>query len=53
MKFIHYIEKVSHIDIFGMISLSIFFLFFVVMITWVFKTNKKQFNEISRIPLDN
>ena len=53
MKFIHYIEKVSNIDIFGLVSLTMFFLFFVVMLTWVIKTNKKRFDEISRIPLDN
>lgn len=53
MKFINYLEKVSGVDIFGLASLLIFFLFFVVMLTWVFKTKKKSFDEISRIPLDN
>jgi cbb3-type cytochrome oxidase subunit 3 len=53
MKFIHYLEKISHIDWYGMASLVIFVLFFGVMITWVLKTNKKQFEEASRLPLDN
>ena len=53
MKFINYLEKVSGVDIFGLTSLLVFFLFFVVMLTWVFKTKKKSFDEISRIPLDN
>ncbi|MFT3705579.1 MAG: CcoQ/FixQ family Cbb3-type cytochrome c oxidase assembly chaperone [Agriterribacter sp.] len=53
MKFIHYIEKISGIDIYGISSLSIFVLFFLVMLTWVFKTKKKTFLDISRIPLDN
>jgi cytochrome c oxidase cbb3-type subunit IV len=53
MKFIHYIEKIGGIDIFGIISLVMFFLFFLVMLIWIFKTRKKIFNEISRIPLDN
>ena len=53
MKFINYLEKVSGVDIMGLFSLCVFFLFFVVMLTWVFKTKKKDFNEISRIPLDN
>ncbi|WP_336516634.1 CcoQ/FixQ family Cbb3-type cytochrome c oxidase assembly chaperone [Pollutibacter soli] len=52
MKFIHYLEKISGIDVYGMISLSIFVLFFVTMLTWVFRTKKSIFNEISRIPLD-
>jgi cbb3-type cytochrome oxidase subunit 3 len=47
------VEKVSGIDIFGLVSLGIFFLFFLVMLTWVFKTKKKNYREISRIPLDN
>ena len=50
MKFINYLEKVSGVDIFGLTSLLIFFLFFVVMLTWVFKTKKKNFQDISRIP---
>ncbi len=53
MKFINYLEKVSGVDIFGLTSLLIFFLFFLVMLTWVFKTKKKNFQDISRIPLDN
>ncbi len=53
MKFINYLEKVSGVDIMGLLSLTIFFLFFVVMLTWVFKTKKKDFDEESRIPLDN
>jgi len=53
MKFVNYIEKISGIDIFGMISLVVFVLFFTVMLTWVFTTKKKVLNEISRIPLDN
>ena len=53
MKFIHYIEKISSIDIYGMLSLGIFVLFFVVMLTWVLKTKKKEFDEVSRVPLDN
>ncbi len=53
MKFINYLEKVSGVDIFGLASLIIFFLFFLVMLTWVLKTKKKSYQEISRIPLDN
>lgn len=53
MKFIHYIERVSGVSLFGLISLMIFVVFFTVMLTWVIKTKKKSFKEISRIPLDN
>jgi cbb3-type cytochrome oxidase subunit 3 len=52
MKFINYLEKVSGVDIMGLLSLTIFFLFFVGMLTWVFKTKKKDFKEVSQLPLD-
>lgn len=52
MKFIHYLEKVSGVDIYGMISLLVFVIFFVAMLTWVFKTDKKKLKEISEIPLN-
>lgn len=53
MKFIHYLEKIGGVDAMGVASLVGFFVFFLVMLTWVFKTRKKKFNDISRIPLDN
>jgi hypothetical protein len=51
MKFIHYIEKIGGVGIYGLISLTIFFLFFSVMLTWVFRADKKKLKEISNIPL--
>lgn len=53
MKFVQYIEKVSSVDIMGMVSLAACVLFFSLMIIWVFKTKKKKFTEASRLPLDN
>jgi hypothetical protein len=53
MKFINYLEKISGIDIYGLASLMIFVLFFLVMLTWVIKADKNKIKEISRIPLDN
>lgn len=53
MKFIHYIEKIGGVDIFGTISLAIFSVFFLMVLIWVFRTNKNTFNEISRIPLEH
>jgi len=53
MKFIHYIEKISGIEIMGMVSLLMFVSFFTIMLVWVFKTNRKKLEEISQIPLDN
>ena len=53
MKFIHYIEKIGGVDIYGMVSLSIFVIFFSVMLIKVFRTDKEKIKEISRLPLDN
>ncbi|MBN8672958.1 MAG: CcoQ/FixQ family Cbb3-type cytochrome c oxidase assembly chaperone [Chitinophagales bacterium] len=53
MKFINYIEKISGVDIYGMLSLTIFVVFFVAMVTWVLRTDKKKLKDISRLPLDN
>ncbi len=53
MKFINYIEKISGIDILGMVSLVMFVSFFTVMLVWVFRSNKQKLKEISQIPLDN
>lgn len=52
MKFINYLEKVSGIDVFGLTSLLIFFLFFTVMLTWVLRAKKSDYQEASEIPLD-
>ncbi|HZJ59676.1 MAG TPA: CcoQ/FixQ family Cbb3-type cytochrome c oxidase assembly chaperone [Chitinophagaceae bacterium] len=51
MKFMHYIEKISGVDIYGLISLLIFVLFFTVILTWVFRADKKKIKEMSEIPL--
>ena len=53
MKVINYLEKVSGVDIIGLFSLTAFFLFFVILLIWLFKSNKENFTEASRLPLDN
>lgn len=53
MKFIHYIEKVTGIDIFGLTSLIIFFVFFVGVLFWVIKADKKLMDEVNELPLKN
>lgn len=52
-KFIKkYAESMDGINIYPMISLVIFFLFFVVLLFYVKKMDKTKVTEISRIPLD-
>lgn len=52
MKFIHYLEKITGVSIYPLISFVIFGLFFLVMLIWVIKADKKRIYDISRIPLD-
>jgi len=50
-KFIkQYAEKVDHIAVYPMISLLIFFLFFVVLLVYVKKMDKKSITALSNIP---
>ena len=52
MKFIHYLEKITGVDVFALTSFFIFFTFFVVMTLWACKADKKLVDRINRIPLD-
>ncbi|MDF2192389.1 CcoQ/FixQ family Cbb3-type cytochrome c oxidase assembly chaperone [Paraflavitalea sp. CAU 1676] len=52
MKFIHYLEKISGVSIYGLSSFLIFGIFFLLMLTWALKADKNMIDEISRIPLD-
>ncbi|OQP46724.1 cytochrome C oxidase Cbb3 [Niastella populi] len=52
MKFIHYLEKITGVSIYPLISFIIFGLFFLVVLIWVIKTDKQKIHEVSRIPLD-
>ena len=52
MKFIHYLEKITGVSIYPLISFVIFGLFFLVVLLWVLKTDKQKIVELSRIPLD-
>ena len=52
-KFIQqYTEKMEHVAIYPMISLFIFFLFFVVLLFFVKKMDKSSITELSNLPLD-
>lgn len=52
MKFIHYVEKVSGVSIYGLSSLLLFGTIFLIMLVWSIKADKKMIEEISRIPLN-
>ncbi|MBO9631887.1 MAG: CcoQ/FixQ family Cbb3-type cytochrome c oxidase assembly chaperone [Chitinophagaceae bacterium] len=52
MKFILYLEKITGVSIYPLASFIIFGLFFLGVLIWVMKTDKKRMQDISRIPLD-
>ena len=54
LKFVkNHMESISGIEIYPMISLLIFFIFFVALFWWVFTAKKEYIDRMSAIPLDN
>ena len=53
-KFIQqYTEKIAHAEIYPMISLLIFFLFFIGLLWYVIKLDKGRISILSNIPLED
>jgi cytochrome c oxidase cbb3-type subunit 4 len=52
MKFIHYLETITGVGIFPLVSLSIFFSLFVAVTAWVLLADKKYINESKNLPLE-
>jgi cbb3-type cytochrome oxidase subunit 3 len=47
------LENIDDVAIYPMISLLIFFVFFVVLFWWVFTAKKAHIHEVSNIPLND
>ena len=53
LKFIKgHMETIDGVEVYPMISLLIFFIFFVALFWWVFTAKKDYIKEVSNIPLD-
>jgi cytochrome c oxidase cbb3-type subunit 4 len=53
-KFIKgHLESITGVEIYPLISLIIFFTFFMVLFWWVFTAKKEYINTVSNLPLDN
>ena len=53
-KFIlHHIENITGIEIYPLISLCIFFVFFIVLLAYVAKISKEQIHIMESMPLEN
>jgi cytochrome c oxidase cbb3-type subunit III len=53
MKFINYLKSIAGVDVFPMISLLIFFVFFILLLWYVFATDRKEILSLKNIPLEN
>ncbi|MBK7440200.1 MAG: CcoQ/FixQ family Cbb3-type cytochrome c oxidase assembly chaperone [Bacteroidetes bacterium] len=53
MNFMHYLSDIDGVSIYPIISLFIFFVFFIGLFYWVQKMDKSSIDEIRNIPLDN
>ena len=54
LKFIkNHMESISGIEMYPLISLILFFTFFVALFWWVFTAKKSYINEVKNLPLDS
>ena len=54
MKFVtQHLESIAGIEIYPLISLGIFFVFFVSLLVFVVKLSKKYINVMESLPLEN
>jgi cytochrome c oxidase cbb3-type subunit IV len=51
--FKHYFERVEGIEFFPLLSLVIFVLFFVALLIWVFRVNKRYIHDMAHLPLSD
>ena len=54
LKFIkHHMDTIMGIEIYPMISLLIFFIFFTVLILWVVRSDKRYISNMAKMPLED
>lgn len=52
MKFVNYLEKISGVGIYPLISLLLFTAVFVFVVIYAYKTDKATVDEMKNLPLD-
>jgi cytochrome c oxidase cbb3-type subunit 3 len=52
MKFINYLTSISGIEVFPLVSLLIFFSFFVVLLFYVFRSDKQEMLRMKSLPFE-
>jgi len=51
--FKYYFDRVENVEIWPIISLIIFFTFFIGLIIWLIKMDKSYINKMKNLPLEN
>ena len=49
----NYLQTIEGVEIYPLISLIIFVIFFVVMLVWMLKVDKNYIKEMEQLPLDS
>lgn len=53
MKFIDYLSSIGGISIYPLISLLIFFLFFIVLFIYMFRADKSHIEYMAQLPVQS
>jgi len=53
MKFSTYLEKITGVSIYPLISLFIFIVFFLSVVYWMYRIDKTEIERIERLPFDD
>ncbi len=53
MKFSTYLEQITGVSIYPIISLVMFVFFFVLVTFWIYSIDKNEIERIENIPLDD
>jgi hypothetical protein len=53
MKFSTYLENITGISVYPLISLILFVAFFILVTIWMYSLSKKEIEHIEHLPLDN
>ncbi|UII19098.1 cytochrome C oxidase Cbb3 [Fulvivirga ligni] len=51
--FKHYFEQVHNVEVWPIISLAIFFIFFLCLILWVIQADKGYISKMKQLPVDD
>lgn len=53
MKFSHYLEQITGVSIYPVISLVVFVIFFTGVILWIYSIDKKEMEHMENLPFND